>query len=69
MKMGMGKIEFNYRCLEKDELKNFFQMGMEPEDEELVNLMIDEADLNKDGIISVKEFQLLMNTYVQNLSK
>lgn len=42
-------------------------MGMEPEDEELLNIMMEEADLNKDGVISRKEFQLIMNSYVQTL--
>lgn len=68
--VNTGKAQFLMeRCLEKEDLKNFFQIGMEPEDEELLNLMMDEADLNKDGVISLKEFQLLMNTYVQNLKQ
>lgn len=57
------------RTLEKEELKAFFQLGMCPEDEELVNIMIDEADLNNDGIISCKEFKMIMNVYTQNLVK
>ena len=40
---------------------------MNKEDEELANIMIDEADINNDGIISVKEFQLVMNTFCKKL--
>ena len=39
--------------LEISELKHFFQLGFEKEDQELAELMIKEADLNKDGIISI----------------
>ena len=49
--------------LEISELKHFFQLGFEKEDQELAELMIKEADLNKDGIISIKEFQLVMNIF------
>jgi len=55
--------------LEKEELKAFFQLGMEPEDEELVDIMINEADLNKDGIISCKEFQMVMNVFTKKLAE
>jgi Ca2+-binding EF-hand superfamily protein len=42
---------------------------MNEEDEELVDLMIEEVDFNKDGYISVKEFQLIMNIFCKNLVK
>jgi Ca2+-binding EF-hand superfamily protein len=55
--------------LDKAELKQFFQLGMTDEDEELVDVMIDEVDFNKDGIISLKEFQQIMNTLCKNLTE
>jgi Ca2+-binding EF-hand superfamily protein len=55
--------------IEKKELRQFFQLGMSEEDEELIQNMIDEADEDKDDMISLKEFKNIINSFYDNLSK
>lgn len=54
--------------IEKKELREFFQLGMTIEDEELVQTMIGEADEDNDNMISIKEFKNIINAFYDNLS-
>lgn len=53
--------KINIRFIDKNELKEFFNLNSgEEEDEEILLSMFREADLDKDSLISVKEFQQVM---------
>jgi Ca2+-binding EF-hand superfamily protein len=48
-------------------LRSFFQLESNPEDEDLLERMINQADKNNDGIISVDEFKNVMNGFYHKL--
>lgn len=50
--------------LEKCEIAEFFNLGG-PEHEAELNALVDEADANKDGIISLDEFCNMMNSFLR----
>ena len=50
--------------LEKEEVAEFFNLTTPDKGQELQSLM-DEADLNKDGKISIEEFFLIMNSFLK----
>jgi Ca2+-binding EF-hand superfamily protein len=69
MKMGIGMSLFILIIsrLEKKELRDFFQLKTNAQDEELLIEMINQADKNNDGIISVGEFRNVMEGFYEKL--
>lgn len=57
------------RYIEKKELKEFFQLGANIDDEYLLNQMVKEADSDSDGLISIKEFKNIISAFYDKLNK
>ena len=49
------------RYIEKRELREFFNLGFDEEDESLVKSMISEGDKDKDNVISFDEFKEIID--------
>ena len=59
----------NLRNIEKEELREFFQLGFSSEDAHLVDQMMNEGDEDKDNLISFLEFKKILNIFYGKLQK
>lgn len=55
------------RYIEKRELREFFNLGFDEEDESIVKSMISEGDKDKDNVISFDEFKEIIDKLYHKL--
>lgn len=73
--MNEEKMNEVFRLIDTDssgqidvkELKEFFSMGDTNESDEFIQDLINEADLNGDGLISIDEFRIMMNLIIEKV--